>query len=422
MPVGHPDFGKAQICTCRQQEVSQKVHNKLYKFANLDALREFTFENFKPNGLSGALTDPQILSLQTAFNSSKEFASKLDGWLLLMGEYGCGKTHLAAAIANQAVGMGVPSLFLTVPDLLDWIRFSYNDPETTFEQRFDEIRNVQLLVMDDFGTENATPWAQEKLFQILNYRYQNRLPLVITTNQPMESIEARIQSRLQDPNLVQRIYINAPDYRNPSSAGDHPDLSSLNLHSRQTFDSLSGRKDEDLSPAELNSLEHTLMAARKFAEQPQGWFVILGGNGTGKTHIAAAIGNFRALAGYPPLLVGIPDLLDYLRSSFHPESRVSYDRRFDEIRSSSLLILDDLGGQSTTPWAKEKLLQLFNYRYDAELPTVITSSQKLEEMDQRLRVRLLDTRICSIYGLLVPPYIGRDNNQRPVSRSLRSRK
>ena len=212
MPVGHPDFGKAQICTCRQQEVSQKVHNKLYQFANLDSLRDFTFENFKPNGLINALTDPQLLSLQTAYHSSQEFASKLNGWLLLMGQYGCGKTHLAAAIANRAVEMGVPTLFLTVPDLLDWIRFSYNDPSTTFEQRFDEIRNIQLLVLDDFGTENATPWAQEKLFQILNYRYQNKLPLVITTNQVMESIEARIQSRLQDPNLVQRIYINAPDY------------------------------------------------------------------------------------------------------------------------------------------------------------------------------------------------------------------
>jgi DNA replication protein DnaC len=148
----------------------------------------------------------------------------------------------------------------------------------------------------------------------------------------------------------------------------------------------------------------------------------LGGSGSGKTHIAAAIGNLRAQKGYPPLLVSIPDLLDHLRSSFHPESRVSYDRRFEEIRSSPLLILDDLGGQSTTPWAKEKLLQLFNYRYDAELPTVITSSQKLEEMDQRLRVRLLDTRICTIYGLMVPPYIGRENNQRPQMRSLRSRK
>ena len=337
-----------------------------------------------------------------------------------MGQFGCGKTHLAAAIANQAVSLGVPTLFLTVPDLLDWIRFSYNDPDTTFEKRFDEIRNIQLLVMDDFGTENATPWAQEKLFQILNYRYQNRLPLVITTNQPMESIEERIQSRLQDPNLVQRIYINAPDYRNPSSAGDHPDLSSLNLFNRMTFDSFTNRKDEGLSTAEVSNLDRSIQAAKQFAEDPRGWLIFVGDYGTGKTHLAAAIGNYRAMKGYPPLLVSVPDLLDYLRASFHPESRQSYDRRFEEIRSSPLLILDDLGVQSSTPWAKEKLYQLFGYRFHAELPTVITSSQKLEDMDQRLRIRMLDDRLCSIYALVVPPYIGRDPNKRNT-RSGRAR-
>jgi DNA replication protein DnaC len=415
VPVGHPEFGKAQICTCRQQEVAQKVHNRLYKFANLDSLKGFTFDTFKPNGLSGTLTDPQILSLQAAYNSCVEFAGKLNGWLLLMGRFGCGKTHLAAAIANQAVTLGVSTLFLTVPDLLDWLRFAYNDPETTFEARFEEIRSIALLVLDDFGTENATPWAQEKLFQILNYRYQNRLPVVITTNQAMESIEERIQSRLQDPNLVQRVYINAPDYRNPSSAGDHPDLSSLNLHARQTFETFDLRKAEQLSASELSNLERAVQAARRFAEDPRGWLVFLGGYGTGKTHLAASIGNLRAMRGYPPLLVSVPDLLDHLRASFHPESRESYDRRFEDIRTSPLLILDDLGAQSSTPWAREKLFQLFDYRFNAELPTVVTSSSKLEDIDQRLMIRLMDKRICTVFALAVPPYIGEFPGKRSVS-------
>ena len=70
---------------------------------------------------------------------------------------------LAAAIANFAVEMGVPTLFLTVPDLLDMLRFSFDSEDTTFEARFNEIRNASLLVLDDFGTQNATGWAQEKL-------------------------------------------------------------------------------------------------------------------------------------------------------------------------------------------------------------------------------------------------------------------
>ena len=105
--------------------------------------------------------------------------------------------------------MGVPTLFLTVPDLLDTLRFAYDSEDTTFEQRFDEIRNAPLLVLDDFGTQNATAWAQEKLFQIINYRYINKLPLVVTTNLTWTRSKPRIRSRLADPELVS----DCPDHR-----------------------------------------------------------------------------------------------------------------------------------------------------------------------------------------------------------------
>ncbi len=93
--------------------------------SNLDALKELTFETFKPArvGRPGSM---QADRSELAFNHARQFASSLQGWLLLLGGYGCGKTHLAAAIANFAVSMGVPTLFLTVPDLLDWLRFSYD--------------------------------------------------------------------------------------------------------------------------------------------------------------------------------------------------------------------------------------------------------------------------------------------------------
>ena len=71
------------------------------------------------------------------------------------------------------------------------------------------------LVLDDLGTQNATPWAEEKLYQILNHRYINRLPTVITTNQEFAEIEGRIRSRLQDPDLVTIVRILAPDFRSP---------------------------------------------------------------------------------------------------------------------------------------------------------------------------------------------------------------
>jgi DNA replication protein DnaC len=413
VPLGHPDFGRLEFCVCRRRKVANQVRERLFSLSHLDELSDLTFESFQPHGRMG-LGEMQASSLERAFNQAQNYAQNLHGWLLLQGGYGCGKTHLSASVANFAVSMGVPTLFLTVPDLLDMLRFSYNDENITFEERFEEIRSARLLVLDDFGTHNATPWAQEKLFQIINYRYINQLATVVTTNLSLDEIEARIRSRLQDPELVTTVRIQATDYRRPSDDTGHSELSSLDLLSGKTFGNFSERQDERMAPEELKSLQTALKAALIYSEKPQGWLTFTGTYGCGKTHLAASIANYRAGLGDPPLFVMVPDLLDHLRATFNPSSQVRYDRRFNELRSAPLLILDDLGTQSVTPWVREKLHQLFNYRYNAELPTVITTSDSVDEMDARIRSRLLDSRLSTIYAITAPSYHGiiRQNRNR----------
>lgn len=405
LPLGHPDFGKIIICKCRQGDIQRQVRDRLFRMSNLDELKHLTFENFERGGRIG-IGPAQAKSLEQAYNTSRKFARSLEGWLLLQGRYGCGKTHLAAAVANFVVDLGIPALFITVPDLLDTLRFSYSDRDAPFAERFEEIRQAKLLIMDDFGTQNATPWAQEKLFQIINYRYINNLPLLVTTNLSLDQIEGRIRSRLQDPDLVSRIQILAPDYRRPMDDTGHPEMSSLDLMTDRTFGNFSMRGGENLKQNQKKSLDNAFRAAQDFAEQPRGWLVFMGPYGSGKTHLAAAIANYRAATGIPPLFIMVPDLLDHLRSTFSPESGTSYDQRFNEIRTAPLLILDDLGTQSMTPWVKEKLYQLFNFRYNAKLPTVITTADPPEEIDPRIRSRLLDKRICRIFLITAPTYHG----------------
>ncbi len=407
--VGHPDFGRLEICVCRRSKVTDAVRQRLFAISHLDELKELTFEAFKPRGRKG-VGEMQAHSIEMAYNQAWHYSQNLNGWMLLQGGYGSGKTHLAAAIANFAVGMGVPTLFLTVPDLLDALRVSYNSEDTTFEERFDQIRNARLLVLDDFGTQNATGWAQEKLFQIVNYRYINKLSTVVTTNLSLDEIEARIRSRLCDPDLVSAVRISAPDYRRPMEDTSHPDLSSLDLLANKTFDTFEERAAEKLPPEEQKSLQKALKSAHAFAEKPKGWLVFEGTYGCGKTHLAAAIANYRAELGDPPLFVMVPDLLDHLRAAFSPNSGTSYDRRFDEVRTASLLVLDDLGSQSATPWAREKLHQLLNYRYNAELPTVITvAKETLDQglVDERIITRMLDERVCDFMEIKVPAYQGK---------------
>ena len=405
LPIEHPDFGKMVPCSCRADEIAQSVKARLFRMSSLEALFNLRFDNFEKRGYIG-LAKHQADSLENAYNQALNFAKNRQGWLLMLGRYGCGKTHLAAAIANHAIEAGISTLFITAPDLLDWLRFAYSGGELSFEERFEEIREIPLLILDDFGTQNATPWAQEKIYQIINHRYVNQHPTVITSNILINDFEGRIRSRIQDPNLVTVVKILAPDYRNPTDDIGHPELSTLSLHSRQTFGNFSLRKNERLPAQSLKDLQHAFETAHQFAEHPRGWLVLTGPYGSGKTHLAAAIGNFQAGLGFPPLMVSVPDLLDHLRATFSPTSSISLDRRFEEVRTTRLLILDDLGTQSATPWAREKIYQLFNYRYNAELPTVITTACTEEELDPRLLSRMQDTRLCKIVVIPVPAFRG----------------
>jgi DNA replication protein DnaC len=406
LPIDHPDFGKMVPCSCRSEEITQSARTRLFRMSSLEALKNLRFDNFEKRGHVG-LGKLQAGAIENAYNQAFNFAEHRQGWLLMLGRYGCGKTHLAAAIANHAIEAGISTLFLTVPDLLDWLRYAYAGGDMSFEERFEEIREIPLLILDDFGTHNATPWAQEKIYQIINHRYINQLPTVVTSNFLIIDFEGRIRSRLQDPNLVTVVKILAPDYRNPADDTGHPELSTLGLHSRQTFGNFSLRQNEKLPNQDLKDLKQAFDAAREFAEHPRGWLLLTGPYGCGKTHLAAAIGNYQAGLGFPPLMVSVPDLLDHLRATFSPNSTVSLDRRFEEVRTTHLLILDDLGTQSATPWAREKLYQLFNYRYNAELPTVITTSSTAEELDPRLYSRMQDERICNVVVIPVTAYRGR---------------
>ncbi len=400
--VGHPDFGKALPCSCRQQERLQRRLSSLHVLSNLETLGHLTFDTFiwEPSHLA----QDKSHNLQRALETCIYFAESPDGWLLLTGVYGCGKTHLAASIANYRLSLGDPVIFMVVPDLLDHLRATYNPhSDVSYDSLFEQVRTTPLLILDDLGTQSSTPWAQEKLFQLLNYRYNARLSTVITSNQRLDEIDPRIRSRLQDPSLVNHFAITAPDFR----AGQNPaqsDLSTLSFHREQQFSNFDAQRD-DLSGEERLNLRNTFAACEKYARTMNGWLVLSGRSGAGKTHLAAAIANYLiADVKLEVMFVVVPDLLDHLRAAFSPRSNTPYDRRFDQIKRTPCLILDDLGTESATPWAREKLFQLLNYRYNAQLPTVITTSQTAGEIEPWLRTRMFDTTRCQFWAMDVPGF------------------
>jgi DNA replication protein DnaC len=406
VPPGDPNFSKAVPCRCTEARLVAERARTLQSVSNIGQLGRMTFEAFRSDGVG--LSESARFNLHTAYDLAQEFAQDPRGWLVITGNYGCGKTHLAAAIANHRLSLGHPAMFVVVPDLLDHLRATYAPTSTvTYDERFDSIRESPLLVLDDLGAHNSTPWAQEKLFQILNHRYNSRLPTVITTNQRLEELDPRLLSRLVDPDLSRVYGIVAPDYRQPGAERNQgSSINSWALHSDQGFENFSLR-EHDLTAEERKNLQQTLNAARSYAENPQGWFVLTGPYGCGKTHLAAAIANEQISHGRPaPVLVVVPDLLDHLRATFSPNSNITLDKAFEQVRTAQLLVLDDLGTESATPWAREKLFQLLNHRYVARLATVITTALGIDKIDERLRTRMLDTSRCKVQVILAPALRG----------------
>lgn len=203
VPVGHPNFGRLFPCECKVAEQAERGKEQVRRLSNLDGFTQHTFAHFEPTP-----------GTEDAYNAAREFARSPDGWLYLHGSVGVGKTHLAVAAALEIRERNGSVLFAVVPDLLDHLRTTFDPAQgIAYDDRFTAIRNAFLLVLDDLGTENTTPWAREKLYQIFNHRYVERLPTIITSNQDHRHVDERILSRLLDTHLTRDVLIEAEDYR-----------------------------------------------------------------------------------------------------------------------------------------------------------------------------------------------------------------
>jgi DNA replication protein DnaC len=286
-------------------------------------------------------------------------------------------------------------LFVVVPDLLDHLRAAFGPTsDVSYDELFENVRSAPLLILDDLGTQSSTPWAKEKLFQLLNARYNARLPTVITTNCVLSDLDERFRVRISDPEFGRVCHVQTPTSAALERLGAAPPL---------TFDEFEP-EGRCVDGRQKESLRDAYEAAVEFSQQPEGWLILLGTLGSGKTHLAAAIASAVLEQNRAATFVSVPDLLDHLRSTFAPDSKVTYDELFETIRTAPLLILDDLGTQSSTAWAQEKLYQLFNHRYNARLPTVVTTNLSLEQLDPRLSSRLSDAKLARVFEIYAPDY------------------
>ncbi len=186
-------------------------------------LKAMTFESFDVKGARGS-SQRQRATLDAAYSAARSFAEMPQGWIYMAGPTGVGKTHLAVAIANVQIQQGRSVLFRFVPDLLDQLRRAYQPRSATgFDREFQVIRNCEVLILDDFGAQATTAWAEEKLYQLIVHRHSAGLPTVITSRVLLDEAAANgfteryadaIGSRLRDIRMVWEYAMLSPDFRN----------------------------------------------------------------------------------------------------------------------------------------------------------------------------------------------------------------
>lgn len=193
-----------EICQWERQRREQARINRLVRSARVPmAYAQDTFQDYR-----------QTPENEEAVKAARWIIGDDSGkGLFLYGPRGTGKTKLAAIIANERLRQGKPVLFSSVPDLLGDIRASFHRGDT--EEVLQSVKEASFLVLDDLGAERMTEWVGEQLFAIVNYRYNERLSTVVTSNfSPDEIIErmatvdrdGHVIDDMQGQRIMSRIY------------------------------------------------------------------------------------------------------------------------------------------------------------------------------------------------------------------------
>jgi len=187
--------GNAVICPCFQQKRLQlllessllppQLLNK--SFANFD-LRYYS--RSRQDGSGRTYREIAVEALEAAQKFVRARVGQRQGnGLLFIGHIGSGKTHLSAALACELCYQGISVLFLVVPDFLDTLRASYDKSgEFSEDDLMERARQAEVLILDDIGAQNITPWSQEKIYSLINYRLNYQKPCVLTSNHSMEEL------------------------------------------------------------------------------------------------------------------------------------------------------------------------------------------------------------------------------------------
>lgn len=187
------------ICSCAKNDLRKsKQHNgnlpqHLHQatFANAN-LNYYETDLITDSGMNYRENAQKVYSLASSF-VQRFNSEKLSQGLIIEGPIGSGKSYLLGSIANALIDRGIQFRYIVYSDLLQQIRSSYNqnNPETDEKQILSTVQQIPVLLIDDLGTEKATEFASSTLYQIIDRRYREEKPIIISTNYSIRNLKNR---------------------------------------------------------------------------------------------------------------------------------------------------------------------------------------------------------------------------------------
>lgn len=217
VPHNHPNFGKLLPCRCTQARREQHLKTRRLEILGQlqDELGELGRCRLDTFDVHRGADSQARAALTFALAAAQSFVHDPRCWLYFYGPAGVGKSHLAAGIALAWAEMGRGRVaYASVPKLLRFIRSGYKDGSS--DARLDALQLVELLVLDDLGTEYRKAGDQfshtdSVLFELINERYLYDRLTIITSNLELDDLEQRIASRIRGK--ARRIFIDNEDQR-----------------------------------------------------------------------------------------------------------------------------------------------------------------------------------------------------------------
>ena len=183
----------------QRQEKYRKIINNIYKDNYMKKrLQRYNFEN-----VSDTYEDTFIINQLIKFTDLC-VKSEMKNGLIIFGNIGYEKTYFGACIANKMIEQNKIVLMEKSSYIIDKIKESFNKEGLSEIEIIELYSNVDMLIIDDFGNENLSRWALEKLYKIISNRYDNELPIVITTRYNKEQLIEQLSTE-NDTEIAEEI-------------------------------------------------------------------------------------------------------------------------------------------------------------------------------------------------------------------------